>query len=133
MGLIFFKYKEYKQQLALGVSEVNVRMDGTMPYMGLFYKFPRWRELLIQNKVSIELRNNILVKKSIGSIDEVVNLLLRENIDVADLCSPYGVVLLTPLIKFRNNQFLFMGFCEKTDEERDNLINRVSQILSKKS
>lgn len=132
-GVDFFKYKEYKEQLALGVSEVNVRMDGTMPYMGLFYKFPRWRELLIQNKVSIELRNNILVKKSIGSIDEVVNLLLRENIDVADLCSPYGVVLLTPLIKFRNNQFLFMGFCEKTDEERDNLINRVSQILSKKS
>ncbi|MGK7881221.1 MAG: hypothetical protein AB4060_14135 [Crocosphaera sp.] len=134
-GIDFFKYKEEEeqQQLALGVSEVNIRMDGTMPYMGLFYKFPRWYEQLIQNKISIELRHNILVDKSIGTTKEVVNLLLSENIIFADSSSPYGVVLLTPLIKFSNKQFLFMGFCEKTDEERDGLINRVSQTLFKKA
>ena len=132
-GIDFFKYKEEQQQLALGVSEVNIRMDGTIPYMGLFYKFPRWNERLIQNKISIELRHNILVDKSISTLNEVVNLLLSENIALADSSSPYGVVLLTPLIKFSNKQFLFMGFCEKTDEERDGLINRVFQILSKKA
>lgn len=43
------------------------------------------------------------MKKLIGLIDEVVNLLLCENIDVVDLCLLYGVVLLIFFIKFRNN------------------------------
>lgn len=131
-GVDFFRYEKDQQGgLGLGVSEVNLRVDGTMPYMGLFYKFPAWRTALVENNISIEMRHDIPIDQSVGTISDIVDLLKRERVAFADSSSPYGVTLLTPLITLGVKRFLFMGFCAKEDEERDDLIARVYQTLSK--
>lgn len=120
-GVDLFEYETPAGEKRTAVSETNLRLDGTTPYTGLFFKIPSWHDTLFVEGARIAQLSVPLPEDIDSSSPDALSGSLAHfrtlGIPLARAESPHGVFALNVPVGKGGRSTIAVGLCAKSDEE----------------
>jgi hypothetical protein len=120
-GVDFFDYVTPSGKQATAVTETNLRLDGTTPYLGLFFKLPEWNRTLFVDGARVAQLSVLLPRDFKSSDSDALQNALAHfralGIPLASREDPTGIIATNVPVAGKNGASIGIGLCSSLSDQ----------------